>query len=106
MNQLELLVTINYECFAVTQGSVKKFYKLTKLLSGNLTKWGLYFMMVFPMVHTLLSSMLQCFNPIGKKTHQAVDHMNFSVYEVTILPLYGINIPVSYQEGCPSGVIV
>ena len=37
---------------------------------GNVTKWGLFFSIVLLMVHTHLSSVLQCLDPIDEKSHQ------------------------------------
>ena len=44
-----------------------KVLRLTKIFSWNVTKWGLFFNIVPLVVHTLLSSVLQCLDPIGQK---------------------------------------
>ena len=60
-----------------------KVYRLTKILSGNVTRWGLFFNIVSFVTHKLLPSVLQCLYPIGKKiikiTQWTLQLMNFSI---------------------------
>ena len=44
-------------------------WKVHRLLSLNVTKWGLFFNIIHLAVHTLLPSVLQCLHPIGPKSH-------------------------------------
>ena len=57
-----------------------KVHRLTKILSWDMTKWGLFLNIVPQAVCTLLSSVLQCLDPIGQKSHQQQiwSHMKFS----------------------------
>ena len=50
-----------------------KVHRLTKTLSWNMTKWGLFFYIVFLAVHTVVPSVLLCLDPIGKKRSSTVD---------------------------------
>ena len=47
-----------------------KVPRLTKILSKNVTKWGLFFNIIPLLVYTLFPLMLQFLDPIGQKSHQ------------------------------------
>ena len=44
--------------------------RLTKMLSYNVAKWGIFLNIVLNEVYTLLPLMWQCLDPIGQKSHQ------------------------------------
>ena len=68
-----------------------KVHWLTKMLSWNVTKWGLFFNFVSLMVHTLLPLVLQCCDHIGQESHQPqIWHhpMNFSAHSCKYIYIY------------------
>ena len=69
-----------------------KIHWLTTVLLGNVTKWDLFVNIVPFVVHTLLSSMLQCLDPIDKEVINSwYNYMNiFSkwIYQLTLVYIY------------------
>ena len=57
-----------YVCVCVRVG--RRVHSLTKILSWNVTKEGLFFNIIPLVVHTLFPTMLQCLDPIGKESYQ------------------------------------
>ena len=47
-----------------------KVHRLTKILSWNVTSWGLFFNVIPLAIYIRLPSVLQCLDPIGWKSHQ------------------------------------
>ena len=68
-----------------------KVHWLTKILSWNVTKWGLFFNIVFLVFHTLFTSVLQCLDPISQKSQQQYiwcQPINFSAYPRIYIYIY------------------
>ena len=61
-----------------------KVHRLAKILSWNVTKWGLF-------SNTFILSVLHCLNPIDQKSHQQqiwYHHMDFSAYDLSSPPSF------------------
>ena len=61
-----------------------KVYRLTKIFSWNVAKWGFFFNTVHLAVHTHLPSVLQCFDLIYKKKSSTAN-MKFTIYQPTLI---------------------
>ena len=62
-----------------------KVHWLTKILSWNVTKRNLFFKIDLLAVCTLLQLVLQCLDPIGKKS---TADMNFSFFKIDLLAVH------------------
>ena len=80
-------------CCSVYTSVSWKVRRLTKILSWNVIKWGLFFI-------TLFQSVLQCFDHIDKSHLQNIwcHHVKCSTYEIFSVPSYTqLNTPVWYS---------